>query len=129
MVTFNGWGPFHIRELKPKDLYFAQILRNGEKSYIPLMLRLIRNPEMLEVVPAGVFRSTVDWCVNNILNESIMTVENWMEVAFHLCKQRWDSSVDWLEDQPMSKIRLMININQKFVQQQEDQMKKSSRRK
>lgn len=129
LVTFNSWGPFHIRELKPKDLYFAQILRDRGKSYIPLMLRLILNPEILEKVPSRVFKETVNWCVDSIFADSIMTVENWMEVAFHLCKQRWDSSIDWLENQPMSKIKLMISINEKFVQQQEDQMKKSSRKK
>lgn len=84
---------------------------------------------MLETIPARIFRSMVDWCVDNIFADSIMTVENWMEVAFHLCKQRWDSSIDWLEDQPMSKIKLMISINEKFAQQQEDQMKKARRKK
>lgn len=127
VVTLNSWGPFHIRELKPKDLYLAQILRDDEKTYLPLMMRLIKNPEILEVTSSKAFRQVSEWVLDNILSESIMTVENWMEIAFHLCKQRWDSSIDWLEEQPMSKIKLMIDINKKFAQQQEDQMKKAKR--
>lgn len=127
VISFGDWGPFHIREVKPRDLYLAQVLRNGKKSYLPLMIRLIQNPEILEVTPSRVFRGMTSWALDNILNESILTVENWMEVAFHLCKQRWDSSIDWLENQPMSKIRLMMDINKKFAQQQESEMKKASK--
>jgi hypothetical protein len=56
-------------------------------------------------------------------------VENWLEVSFHLCKQRWDSSVDWLETQPMSKIFAMLDIVKSHVESQNDEIKKSSRRK
>jgi len=128
-VTFNSYGPFHIREIKPKDLYLAQILRNEDKNYLPLMLRLIQNKEMLGLVPSRIFRLMTIWVMENVMSDSIMTVENWMEVAFHLCKQRWDSSIDWLENQPMSKIKLMVDINRKFAQQQEEDMKKASKRK
>lgn len=128
LVTFNSWGPFHIREITPKDLYLAQILRNGEKGYFPLMVRLIKNPDVLERVPSRTFRVMSDWVLENILSESVLSVENWLEVAFHLCKQRWDQSIDWLEGQPMSKIKLMIDINKKFAQQQEDEMKKSAKK-
>lgn len=129
LVTFNSWGPFHIREIRPKDLYLAQVIRNENRSFMPLLVRLIQNPEILDTVPSRVFRSLTDWVVNNIFSESIFTVENWMELAFHLCKQRWDSSIDWLEEQPMSKIKLMIDINKKFAEEQESQMKKSARKK
>lgn len=57
-----------------------------------------------------------------------MSVENWLEIAFHLNKQRWDQSIDWLEAQPMSKIKTMIEINKKFADEQEAQVKKSSRK-
>ena len=57
-----------------------------------------------------------------------MTVEQWMETAFHLCKQRWDSSIDWLETQPVPKILLMIDIVNKFVKEQEEEMKRASRK-
>lgn len=96
---------------------------------MPLLVRLIQNPEILEKVPSRVFRSLTEWTVNNIFSDSIFTVENWLELAFHLCKQRWDSSIDWLENQPMSKVKFMIEINKKFVEEQESQIKKSSKRK
>jgi hypothetical protein len=92
-------------------------------------MRLILNPEILEVTPAYVFRALTNWVMDNIFSDSILTVENWLEVSFHLCKQRWDSSVDWLENQPMSKIHLMMNIVKKYGEQQEAEMKKSARRK
>jgi len=60
-----------------------------------------------------------------LLNEKILQVENWMEISYHLCKQRWDSSIDWLETQPMSKILMMINIIEKHAEEQEAQMKKN----
>lgn len=37
--------------------------------------------------------------------------------------------MDWLEDQPMSKVRLMINIVKEFGEKQEAEMKKSSKKK
>jgi hypothetical protein len=67
--------------------------------------------------------------MDNILEGKVLEVENWLELAFHLCKQRWDNSVDWLETQPMSKIMLMLDIVKKHNEQQEDAMKKSAKRK
>jgi hypothetical protein len=52
-----------------------------------------------------------------------------MEVSYHLCKQRWDQSMDWLETQPMSKIQTMIEIVKKHAEEQEKQMNKNARRK
>jgi len=74
-------------------------------------------------------RAMFKWVSENILNESVLTVENWLEVAYHLCKQRWDSSVDWLEEQPMSKIQAMIQIVKNHAEEQEKEAKKSARRK
>ena len=69
------------------------------------------------------------WVGENLLDKTVLTVENWLELAYHLCKQRWDSSVDWLETQPMSKINAMIDIVKKHAEQQEKEMKKSARKK
>jgi len=91
---------------------------------MPLLLRLLSNPEILERVSSRTFRALTNWMVDNIFSDSIFSVENWLEVAFHLCKQRWDQSIDWLEDQPMSKVKLMISINEKFVEKQKDAAKK-----
>lgn len=98
-------------------------------SFLPLVLRLVCNPEELDKIPARVFRSSIGWISDNLLNASIMPVENWLEVAFHLCKQRWDESIDWMETLPISKIQAMISITKNFAEAQEDQMKKASRRK
>lgn len=95
---------------------------------MPLILRLVCNPEELDGIPARTFRSSIEWIVENLLKEKILTVENWMEVAFHLCKQRWDESIDWMESQPMSKIHAMIHIMKKHNDEQQDQMKKASRK-
>lgn len=94
----------------------------------PLVYRVILNKEVLSKIPSRVFRQIIEWIVDNVFTESIFTVEHWMEVAFHLCKQRWDNSIDWLEQQPMSKIKLMVDINNKFVEQEKDAIKKSSRK-
>lgn len=128
MVTVDGWGPFHLREVVPKDFYLAQIIRSEEGGLIPIFMRILLNEGIIDEVPSRVFKSLIGWAVENILKDNVLTVENWLEVAFHLCKQRWDSSIDWLEGQPMSKIRTMIEINKKHVEEQEAQMKKSSRK-
>ena len=92
------------------------------------MVKLIQNKDILEIIPSKVFRLMSEWVLENVMAESIMTIENWMEIAFHLCKQRWDASIDWLENQPMSKIKLMIEINKKFAEQQEEEMNKARRK-
>lgn len=93
------------------------------------MERLILNPDILDTSTANQTRTVIKWVVENVLDQSILTVENWLEVAYHLCKQRWDSSVDWLEDQPMSKVTRMIEIVKQHAEDQEREMKKSRRKK
>lgn len=124
-MTVGEWGTIHIREVVPKDFYLAQILRTKESSLMPLLCRLVKNREVLEEFPAPVFKKFVNWAIENVLEENILTVENWLEVCFHLCKQRWDQSSDWLEGQPMSKIRAMIDIVERFAEAQNDAMKRS----
>ena len=58
-----------------------------------------------------------------------MKLEDWYNLAFHLQKQRWTEAMDWLEDQPMSKILLMLDTQSKFNKEQELEQKKASRRK
>ena len=124
----GDWGPFHFRELTPKDFYFAQILRQEEVGYMPLVLRLLKNEDALDDTPVRVWRKVLQWCVDTLLDQHVLTVENWLEVSFHLCKQRWDQSVDWLETQPMSKVLLMIDIVKKTVEREQDEAKKAARR-
>ena len=87
------------------------------------------NPEVLEYYTIGQTRKLFEWATTELLQEKVLTVENWLEVSFHLCKQRWDSSVDWLETQPMSKIFAMLDIVKSHVESQNDEIRKSSKRK
>ena len=120
----------HFRELTPKDFYFGQILRQQKRSYVELMERLLLSPEEeLDKVTATRFRSVMVWASENLLEERLFTVENWLKASFHLCKERWDSSMDWLETQPISKVLAMIDVMNQFHEKQADEMKKSSRRK
>jgi hypothetical protein len=117
-----------FREIQPKDFYLAQILRQQGGSYLELLERLTLNPEVLAEIPSRRFRTILKWAEENLLAEKVFGVENWMEVSFHLCKQRWDGSMDWLEQQPISKILLMIDIVKKHNDEQESAMKKANKR-
>jgi len=92
-----------------------------------MIKRLILNEEVLDVANGPILRSVADWAAKNILEQNVLTVENWLEVGFHLCKQRWDQSMDWLENQPMSKIQTMIGIVEKHAEEVEKAQKKAAR--
>lgn len=94
-----------------------------------IFTRILLNHDILDETPSRVLKKLIEWSVENIFNENVLSLENWLEIAFHLNKQRWDSSIDWLESQPMSKIKAMMDINKKYAEEQEAQMKKSSRKK
>ena len=93
------------------------------------MLRLLLNPEILDEATISETRVVIQWMSTTLFEQNILTVENWLEIAYHLCKQRWDSSVDWLETQPMSKIQTMIQIVKNHAEEQEKEMKKNARKK
>jgi hypothetical protein len=94
---------------------------------LEMVERLILNNEVLDVSNGPMLRSVANWTSENIMKENVLTVENWLEVGFHLCKQRWDQSMDWLETQPMSKIQTMIGIVQKHAEEVEKAQKKAAR--
>ena len=120
---------FHFREVTPKDFYLAQVLRQAERSQLELVQRLLVDESILDEATAAQTRQAVKWAGETLLDKTILTLENWLEVAYHLCKQRWDSSIEWLETQPMSKINLMIEIVKKHAEEQEKEMKKNARKK
>ena len=126
LLTIDGLV-FHLREVRPKDFYFAQILRQRERSMFELVERLIQNSEVLELATVPQTQSMIDWVATNILEKNILTVENWLEIGFHLCKQRWNDSLDWLELQPMSKIQTMIEVVKNHVEDVESAQKKAAR--
>lgn len=127
MTVPNG-PTFHFREVIPKDFYLAQVLRQTERSQFELILRLIVDDSVLDVATSTQTRKAFQWATETLLDRTILSLENWLEVAYHLCKQRWDSSIEWLETQPMSKINLMIDIVKKHADEQEKAMKKSARK-
>jgi len=119
---------FHLRELCPNDFYLAQVVRQQEKSVFEIIQRLILNDEVLETASIRETRAMINWAVETLVDKNVLTVENWLQVAYNLCKQRWDSSIDWLETQPMSKIHTMIQIVQQHVEEQEKEAKKAARK-
>jgi hypothetical protein len=127
-VTVPNGPTFHFREVIPKDFYLAQVLRQTERSQFELILRLIVDDSVLDVATSTQTRKAFQWATETLLDRTILSLENWLEVAYHLCKQRWDSSIEWLETQPMSKINLMIDIVKKHADEQEKAMKKSARK-
>jgi len=68
------------------------------------------------------------WIGQEILPEKVMKLEDWFELSFHLCKQRFDVTMDWLENQPMPKVLLMARTATKFAEKQNREMKKASRK-
>ena len=128
MVFIDNYSPIHFREIRPKDFYFAQVLRNKEENPLRLIERLILNFDDFLDLPAVPAKKIFDWVSEELLNEKIMTVENWLRAAYHMGKQRWGESLDWLELQPMSKVLLMIDIIKEHNEEVEDQMKKSARK-
>jgi hypothetical protein len=92
-------------------------------------MKLLLNSEVLDTTPLPQTQEVFKWISENVLDQNVLTVENWLEVSFHLCKQRWDSSVDWLERQPMSKIQTMIQIVKTHAEEQEKEAKKAAKRK
>jgi hypothetical protein len=128
-VTVPNGPTFHFREITPKDFYLAQVLRQSDRSQLDLIVRLLVDDSILDTVTAQDTRKVIQWAISTLVDNSVLTVENWLEVAYHLCKQRWDQSIEWLETQPMSKINLMIDIVKKHAEEQEKEMKKNARRK
>lgn len=129
MVTVPDGPTFHFREVTPKDFYLAQVLRQAERSQLELIERILINEDILDEATSAQTKQAIRWAIETLLDKTILTLENWLEVAYHLCKQRWDSSIEWLETQPMSKINLMIDIIKKHAEEQEKEMKKNARKK
>ena len=124
-----------IREVQPRDFYWFTLVENDYPDLDPtarLLLSLavlLEGEEFLDLIPVAVLPPLLKWMGDTLLEERVMTITSWLETAFHLQKQRWDDSIDWLEQQPMSKILLMTSVQGKFCEEQEREMKKGQRRK
>lgn len=135
-MVLEGRLALTFRELTPKDFYFFNLLNNDYPDItqthlvLLLLMRLTGLGERdLELIPARLIKHLSDWMGPELLHEKVMTVEQWLELSFHLCKQRWDQSIEWLEDRPVSMILLMSHIQSKHVEKQNNEMERASRRK
>lgn len=124
-----------IRELRPKDFYFFSLIENDYPDITPnhLVILLIMRlgdltEEDLTLIPSRYVQPLATWLGPNILEEKVMKLDQWLEMAFHFCKQRWDNSIEWLEDQPISKILLMAKILSDFATKQNEETRRAARK-
>jgi hypothetical protein len=95
-----------------------------------LIAKLLDSEEdILFHIPGGMVAVLIWWMNKNLIEEKLMRLDDWYNLAFHLQKQRWTSAMDWLEDQPMSKILLMLDTQSKFNKEQENEMRRNRARK
>jgi len=99
------------------------------KALLLIALLTDQDESILDSVPGSLVTPLMGWVVKELVEERVMKVDKWLELAFHLCKQRWDATTEWLETQPMSKILLMARIMSKHNEEQNREMKKSARKK
>jgi len=98
------------------------------KALLMIALLMDEDESSLDQLPGSCVSPLTEWMIKELIEERIMKVDKWLEMAFHLCKQRWDDSVTWLESQPMSKVLLMVRIMSKHNEEQNREMKKSARK-
>lgn len=96
-----------------------------EKTFLILDLLALKTStvDRVSVLSPKSFYRIVNLVFENCLKEKVMTPNQWMETAFHLCKQRWDSSIEWMETLPMSKISLMMGIQSSFMEKMRNDAK------
>jgi hypothetical protein len=124
-----------MRELRPKDFYFFSLIENDYPDITQNHLRILvimrlcdlTEDDLLEI-PSRYIEPLARWMGTEILEEKVMRLDQWLEMAFHFCKQRWDQSLSWLEDQPISKILVMAKILTDFVEKQNSETKRATRK-
>lgn len=134
-MTLAGHLILWFRELIPKDYYFFSLINNDYPDITQNLLSILLiqrlaglNDEDLNHLPARYVKPISDWMGPELLNDKVMKVDQWLELAFCLCKQRWDSSIEWLENQPVSKILLMAKIQSDFISKQNEESKRAARK-
>jgi hypothetical protein len=135
-VTFDHRITLVLREITPRDFYFFSLVENdfpeasGAAFHLLMAVRLLDEEEdVLFHIPANMIACLIWWMGKNLIEEKLMRLDDWYNLAFHLQKQRWGDALDWLEIQPMSKILLMLDTQAKFNKEQEMEQKKNARRK
>ena len=126
-----------MREVCPRDFYWFSLVENDYPDLEPglfniLLLLMLTDADEdnheLDLIPVECLAPLSSWMMKELVSERIMKVEQWLEMSFHLCKQRWDDTTEWLESQPMSKILLMSRVVSKYVAEQNREMKKGSKK-
>lgn len=124
-----------IRELRPKDYYFFNLVNNdypditAQHLILLILMRLTGlDEDGLHYVRAKYVPALTDWMGTSILEEKVMKLEQWLELGFHMCKQRWDGSLEWLEEQPVPKILAMAQIMSSYAERMAEENKRAMRR-
>jgi hypothetical protein len=134
-VTLADGTTLMIRELKPKDYYFFNLINNdypditAQHLILLILMRLTGlNENGLHIIRARYIPALTDWAGTALLEEKVMKLEQWFELSFHMCKQRWDSSIEWLEEQPIPKILAMAQIMSSYSERMVEENKRAMRR-
>ena len=135
-VVVDGEVRYVFRDIIPKDFYWFALVENDFPDIKPqhqmlliLAMLLDGDESILDHMPSYHVAPLSHWLTENVLNEKVMKLDQWYEMAFHLCKQRFDSTMEWMENQPMPKLTLMANTVTKFAKEQEREMRKARRKK
>ena len=125
-----------FRDVIPKDFYWFALVENDFPDIRPqhqmlliIAMLLDGDESILDSIPSGHITPLSVWLAENLLNEKVMKLDQWYEMAFHLCKQRFDATMEWMENQPMPKLTLMTNTVNKYAKEQEREMRKARRKK
>jgi hypothetical protein len=127
-----------LREVCPRDFYWFALVENDFPDIKPQLLNLLLlimlmedgdDNHHLEEIPVRNLNPLVWWMQENLISGKVMSLTDWLTSAFHLSKERWTDSVEWMESQPMSKVLLMFNIHKKYVEDHNKEMKRASRKK
>lgn len=119
----------------PKDFYWFALLENDFPDANPVVSNLQTLAILLEgdetdllYIPKKDIAPLLWWMSKNLLDEKVMKLDQWYETSFHLCKQRFDETLEWMETLPISKILLMTQVVTKFAKEQEREMRKAKRK-
>ena len=119
----------------PRDFYWFALLENEFPDANPVVTNLQTLALLMEGdetdllrIPKTAVAPLLWWANKNLLEEKVMKLDQWYEISFHLCKQRFDATMDWMETQPISKILLMVQILTKHAKEQEREMRKAKRK-
>ena len=126
-----------LREICPRDFYWFALVENDFQGLSPQLLNLLMlvmlldqgdDDNDLDLIPCRCISPLIWWVSDNLISEKVMSLNDWLTSAYHLQKERWTDSIEWMETQPMSKILLMFNIHKKAVENHNKEMKRASRK-